>query len=63
MGNNLINESKDLLKAMIQLPTTEDQLKNLGYSDEQIKEYVKTFFPGLEDFIEKIRDLDTRVNR
>lgn len=48
---------------MIQLPTTEDQLKNLGYSDEQIKEYVKTFFPGLEDFIEKIRDLDTRVNR
>lgn len=62
MTKDVINESKELLKSMMALPTTEEHLRKLGCDDEQIKEYVKTFFPGLEDFIGKIRDLDTRVN-
>ena len=52
-----LNEAYSLVRQLCIIPSIEDELKRLGYTDQEIPELVKLIVPDATAALEKMDDL------
>lgn len=52
-----LNEAYSMVKQLCDIPSIEDELKQLGYTDQEIPELVKLIVPEATAALEKMGDL------
>lgn len=57
-----ITEAYNVVKQLCDIPFIEDELKQQGYSNQEIPELVKQIIPDAYAALEKMRDLMKRLD-
>lgn len=57
-----LNEAYSMVKQLCDIPYIEDELKRLGYNDQEIPELVKQIVPDATAALDKMDDLWKRWN-
>ena len=58
-----LNEAYSLVRQLCHIPTIEDGLKQLGYTDQEIPELVKLIVPDATAALKKMDDLWKRWDK